>query len=118
MRDLDHKEDWGPKNWCFWTVVLGKTLESPLDSKEIKSVNPKGNQQQQQFTGRTDAKAEAPVLWPPDASLERDDSLEKTVILGKIEGGREEKGVAEDETVGWHHCLNRHESEQAPADRE
>ena len=94
--------------------MLEKTLESPLDSKEIKSVNPKGNQQQQQFTGRTDAKAEAPILWPPDA---------KRWLTGKNrdtgkDWGREEKGVAEDETVGWHHSLNRHESEQAPVFRE
>ena len=66
MRELDHKESWVPKNWCFWTVVLEKTLESPLDSKEIKSVNPKGNQSWI-FTRRTDVEAKTPILWPPDA---------------------------------------------------
>ena len=79
--ELDHKECWALKNWCFWTVVLEKTLESPLDCKEIK---PKGNQPWI-FIGRTDAEAEALVLWPPDAKT---DSLEKTLILGKIEGKR------------------------------
>ena len=64
--ELDHKESWSPKNWCFWTVVLEKTLESPLDSKEIQPVHPKGNQSWI-FTGRTEAEAEAPILWPPDA---------------------------------------------------
>ena len=66
MWDLDHKESWVPKNWCFWTVVLEKTLESPLDCKEIKPVYPKGNQSWI-FIGRTDAEAEVPILWPPDA---------------------------------------------------
>ena len=79
--ELDHKECWALKNWCFWTVVLEKTLESPLDCKEIK---PKGNQPWI-FIGRTDAEAEALVLWPPDAKT---DSLEKTLMLGKIEGRR------------------------------
>ena len=81
MQELDHKESWTPKNWCFWTVVLDKTLESPLDCKEIKLIIPKGDQPWI-FTGSTDAEAEAPILWPPDA---RTDSLEKTLILGKIE---------------------------------
>ena len=80
--DLDCKEDWVPKNWCFWTVVLEKTLESLVDSKEIESVNPKGNQSWV-FTGRTDAKAKAPVLWSPDT---KNQSMEKTLMLGKIEG--------------------------------
>ena len=80
MWELDHKESWAPKNWCFWTVVLKKTLESPFDCKEIQPVNPKGNQSWI-FIGRPDAKAETPILWPPD-------SLEKTLRLGKIEGGR------------------------------
>ena len=84
MWELDYKESWAPKNWCFWTVVLEKTLESPLDCKEIQPVHPKGNQSWI-FIGRTDAKAETPILWPPD---ERTDSLEKTLILGKIEGRR------------------------------
>ena len=79
---LDHKEDWALKNWCFWTVVLEKTLESPLNSKEIKPVNPTGNQPWI-FFGRTDA--EAPILWQSNV---RADSLEKTLMLGKIKGGR------------------------------
>ena len=80
---LDYKESWVLKNWCFWTEVLEKTLESPLDCKDIKPVNPKGNQFWI-FIGRTDAKAETPILWSPDAK----DSFEKTLILGKIEGRR------------------------------
>ena len=84
MWELDHKEGWAPKNWCFWTVVLERTLESHLHCKEIKPVNSKGNQSWI-FIGKTDAKAEAPILWPPD---ERVDSLEKTLMLGKIEGRR------------------------------
>ena len=84
MWELDHKESWVPKNWCFWTVVLEKTLESPLDCKEIKPVNPKGNQSWI-FIGRTDAEAKAPILWP---LMRRTDSFEKTLMLGKIEGRR------------------------------
>ena len=84
MWQLDHKEGWAPENWCFWTVVLEKTLERPLDRKEIKLVNLKENQPWI-FIGRTDAKAEAPILWSPDQWA---DSLEKTLLLGKIEGGR------------------------------
>ena len=84
MWELDHKESWAPKNSCFWTVVLEKTLESPLDSKEIKPVNPKGNQSWI-FLGRTDAKAEAPILGH---LMERTDSLEKILMLGKTEDGR------------------------------
>ena len=80
MWEFDYKESWAPKNWCFWTVVLEKTLESPSDSKEIQPVRPKGNQSWI-FIVRTDADAETPILWPPD-------SLEKTLMLGKIEGGR------------------------------
>ena len=96
------------KNWCFWTVVLEKTLESPLDCKEIQPVHPKGNQSWI-FIGRTDAEAEAPILWPPDA---------KNWLTGKDpDAGRhwrqEEKGTIEDEMVGWHHQLNGHEFEQA-----
>ena len=83
MWELDYKESWVPKNWCFWTV-LQKTLESPLDCKEIQPVHPKGNQSWI-FIGRTDAEAETPILWPP---MQRTDSLEKTLMLGKIEGGR------------------------------
>ena len=82
MWELDYKESWAPKNWCFWTVVLEKTLESPLDCKEIQPVHPKGNQSWI-FIGRTDA--EAPVLWPPDV---KNWLLEKTLMLSKIEGGR------------------------------
>ena len=106
MWELDHKESWVPKNWCFWTVVLDKTLESPLDCKEIKPVNPKGNQSWM-FIGRTDVEAEAPILWPPDA---------KSWLFGKDSGvGRdwrqEEKGMTEDEIAGWHHQLDGHEFE-------
>ena len=108
MWELEHKEGWVPKNWCLWTVVLEKTLESPLDWKEIKPVNPKGNQSWI-FIGRTDAKDEAPILWPPDA---------KNGLIGKGPDARkdwrqEEKGMTEDEMVGWHHWLNGHEFEQA-----
>ena len=81
---MDPKEDWAPKNWCFWTVLLEKTLESPLDCKEIKPVHPKGNQRWI-FIGRTDAEAEVPILRPPDR---RADSLEKILMLEKIEGRR------------------------------
>ena len=84
MWELDNKRGWALKNWCLWTVVLEKTLESPLDSKEIKSVNPKGNQPWI-FPGRTDAKAEAPILWPPD---EKGQLIGKTLMLGKIDGRR------------------------------
>ena len=77
------KESWTPKNWCFWTMVLEKTLESPLDCKEIQSVHPKGNQSWI-FTGRTDAEAESPILWPPDAKS----CFEKNLMLGRIEGRR------------------------------
>ena len=83
MWELDYKERWAPKNWCFWTVVL-ETLESPLDCKEIQPVHPKGNQSWV-FTGRTDAEAKTPKLWQPDAKT---DSTDKTLMLGKIESGR------------------------------
>ena len=107
MWELDHKESWAPKNWCFWTVVLEKTLESPLDWKEIKPVYPKGNQSWI-FIGRTDAEAEAPILWPPDV---------KNWLIGKDpDAGKdwrqEEKGTTEAEMVGWHHRFSGHESEQ------
>ena len=85
MWELDHKESLVPKNWCFWTVVLEKTLESPLDFKEIQPVPPKGNQSWI-FIGKTDAEAETPIFWP--ILMERTDSLEKTLMLGKIEGRR------------------------------
>ena len=104
-----HKESWAPKNWCFWTVVLEKTLESPLDCKEIQPVHPKGDQSWI-FTGRTDAEAEAPILWPPDA---KDWLIRKDPDYGK-DWRQEEKGTTEDEMVGWHHWLNGHEFEQAP----
>ena len=111
MWELDHKGVWMLKNWCFWTVVLEKTLESPVDYKEIKPVHPKENQPWI-FIGRTDAEAKAPILWPPDG---------KNWLLGKApDSGKdwrqEEKGTTEDEMVGWHHWLNGHEFEQAPGD--
>ena len=112
--ELDHKKGWVLKNWCFWSVVLEKTLESPLDCKEIKPVNPKGNQSWK-FTGRTDAETEAAVLvlWPPDAQR----CIRKNPDAGK-DWGQEEKGTTEDEMVGWHHQLNGHEFEQTPRDGE
>ena len=108
MWELDHKESWALKNWCFWTVVLEKTLENPLDCKEIKPVNPKGNQFWI-FIARTNAEAEVLILWPHDA---------KNWLIGKDpDAGKdwrqEEKGTTEDETVGWHHQLSGHEFEQA-----
>ena len=84
MWELDYKEGWVLKNWCFWTVVLEKTLESPLNCKEIQPVNPKGSQSWI-FIGRTDAEAETPILWPPD---QKTDSFEKILMLGKTEGRR------------------------------
>ena len=105
--ELDHKEDWVPKNWYFWIVVLEKTLESPLDSKEIKPVNSKGNQPWI-LIGRTDAEAEAPILWPPDAKSQH---IGKDLDAGK-DWGQEEKWATGDEMVGWHHWLNGHEFEQ------
>ena len=107
MWKLDHKENWVLKNWCFQTVMLEKTLESPLDCKEIKPVNPKGNQSWI-LIGRTDA--EAPILWPPDA---------KTQLIGKDPNARkdwrqEEKETTEDGVVAWHHRLDGHEFDQTP----
>ena len=104
MWELDHKESWMPKNWCFWTVVLEKTLESPLESKEIQPVNPKGNQSWI-FTGRTEA--EALILWPPDA---KSWPIEKDVDTWK-DWRQEEKVMTGDEMVGWHHRLDGHEFE-------
>ena len=101
------------KNWCFWTMVLKRTLENPLDCKEIKPVHPKGNQPWL-FIGRTDAEAEAPILWPPDA---KGQITRKDPDAGK-DWGQEEKGVTEDEMVGWHHWLNGHEFEQTLGDSE
>ena len=109
MLELDCEEGWAPKNWCFWTVMLEKTLESPLDSKEIKPVHPKGDQSWI-FIGRTDAEAEAPISWPPDA---KNWLLRKDPDSGK-DWRQEEKGMTEDEIVGWHHWLNGHEFEQGP----
>ena len=108
MWELDYKESWAPKSWCFLNV-LEKTLESSLDCKEIKQVNSKGNQSWI-FIGRTEAKAETPILWPPDAKnwLTRKDS-----DAGK-DWRREEKGMTDDEVFGWHYQLNGHECEQAP----
>ena len=99
------------KSWCLWTVVLEKTLESPLDCKEIKSVNPKGNQSWL-FIWRTDAEAEAPILWPPD--------VKSRIIRKDSDAGKdlrqEEKGMTENKVVGWHHWLNGHEFEQVLGD--
>ena len=101
------------KNWCFWTLVLDKTVESPLDCQEIKSINPKGSQPWI-FIGRTDAEAEAPMLWPPDV---------KSQLIGKDpdaakDWGQEQKWSTDDEMVGWHHQLNGHESVQTPGGSE
>ena len=109
MWELDHKENWAPKNWCFWTVVLEKTLENTLDCKEIQPVHPKGNQSWI-CIGRTDAEAEAPILWLPDVKTRL---IEKDPDAGK-DWRQEEKGTTEDEMVWWHHQLEGHEFEQAP----
>ena len=101
MWELDYKESWAQKNWFFWTVLLEKTLESPLDCKEIQPVHPKGDQSWI-FTGRTDAEAEVPILWPPDA---KSWPTGKDPDAGK-DWGQEEKGTTEHEMVGWHHGLN------------
>ena len=111
MCELDHKEGWVLKNWGFGTVVLEKTLETSLDIKKIKPVNPKGNQPWI-FIGRIDAETKAPILWPPD---------EKSWLIGKDpndgkDWGQEEKGVTEDEVVGWHHWLNGHKFGQTAGD--
>ena len=113
MYGCESKESWALKNWCFWTVVLENTLESPLDCKEIKPVNPKGNQSWI-FIGRTDAEAETSILWPPD---------KKNWLIGKDpDAGKdwrqEEKGTTENEMVGWHHWLGGHEFEQTLGDGE
>ena len=109
MWELDCEESWAPKNWCFWTVVLEKTLESPLDFNEIQPVHSKGDQSWV-FFGRNDAKAETPVLWPPHA---------KSWLIGKDsdagrDWGQEEKGTTEEEMAGWHHWLHGCESEWTP----
>ena len=108
MWELDCKESWELKNWCFWTVVLDKTLESPLECKEIQPVNPKGNQSWI-FIRRTDAEAETPILWPPDA---KNRLIGKDPDAGK-DWRQEEKGSTEDEMVGWHHQHVGHEFEWA-----
>ena len=109
MWELDHKEGWAPKNWCFWPVVLEKTLESPLDCKEIQPVHSKGNQ----FwivIERTDTEAETPILWPPD--------VKNWIIWKDPDAGKDwrqkEEGTTEDEMVGWHHWLDGGESEWTP----
>ena len=109
MWELDCEEGWALMNWCFWTVVLEKTLESPLDCKEIQLVHSKGDQPWD-FFGRKDAKAETPVLWPPQA---------KSWLIGKDsdagrDWGQEEKGITEDEMAGWRHWLDGCESEWTP----
>ena len=109
MWDLDHKESWGPKNWCFWTVVLEKTLESPLDCKEIQPFNPEGNQSWI-CIGRTNVEAETPILWPPDV---KNWLIWKDPDAGK-DWRQEEKGTTEAEIVGWHHQLDEREFEQVP----
>ena len=112
MDDLNHRElnhkGWVPKNWCFWTVVLEKTLESPLDSK-IKPVNPTGNQPWI-FIGKTDAEVEAPMFWPPD--------MKSWLIRKDPDAGKDwrQKGTTKEEMVKWHHWLNGHEFEQPPGD--
>ena len=108
MWELNYKESWAPKNWCFLTVVLEKTFESPLDCKEIQPVHPKGNKSWI-FIGKTNAEAETPILWTPDV---------KNWLIGRDPDAgndwrQEQKGVTEDEMVGWHHWLNGHEFEQA-----
>ena len=104
--ELDCEESWAPKNWCFWTVVLEKMLESPLDCKEIQLVHPKGDQSWR-VIARTDAETETPILWPPDA---------KNWLIGKNPNAgkdwrQEEKGITKDEMVGWNHRLNGHDFE-------
>ena len=104
MWEFDYKESWDLKNWWFWTMVLEKTLEHPLDCKEIQAVHPKGNQSWM-FTGSTDTEAETPIFWPPDAKSWLN---WKDPDAGK-DWGQEEKGMIEDEIFGWHHWLNGHE---------
>ena len=111
MWELDCEEGWAPKNWCFWTVVLEKTLESHLDCKEIQAFHPKGDQSWV-FIGRTDAEAETPILWPPHA---KSWLIWKDPDAGK-DWGQEEKGTTEDEMVGWHHRFNGHEFGWTPGD--
>ena len=109
MWELDYKESWAPKSWCFWTAVLEKTLENPLDSKKIQPVHPKGNQSWM-FIWRTDAEAETPIFWPP--------MWPKLTHWKDRDAGKDwrqdVKGATDNEVVGWHHWLNWHEFEQAP----
>ena len=109
MWELDYKESWAPKNWRFWTVLLEKTLESPLDCKEIQPVDPKGNQSWI-FIGRTDVEAETPIVWPHAAN--------NWLIWEDPDAGKdwrwEEKGMTEEEMAGWHHWLDGHESGWTP----
>ena len=104
MWELDYKESWAPNNWCFWTVVLEKTLESPLDCKDIQPVHPKGDQSWV-FIGRTDIEAETPILWPPDVNSWL---IGKDPDAGK-DWGQEEKGTAENEMIGWQYWFDEHE---------
>ena len=103
MWELDYKESWAPNNWCFWTVVLEKTLESPLDCKDIQPVHPKGDQSWV-FIGRTDIEAETPILWPPDVNSWL---IGKDPDAGKDWG--QEKGMAENEMIGWQYWFDGHE---------
>ena len=106
MWELDYKDSWAPKNWCFWAVVLEKTLESPLDCREIQPVHPRRDQSWV-FIGRTDVEAQTPILWPP--------GMKSWLIWKDPDAGKdwrqEEKGITEDEMVGWHHQLDGHEFE-------
>ena len=106
MWELDYKESWALKNWCFWIVVLEKILESPWDCKEIQPAHPKGDQSWV-FNGKTDAEAETPILWPPD--------MKKWLIVKDPDAGKdwksEQKEMTEDKMVGWHHQLDGHEFE-------
>ena len=111
MWELDCEESWAPKNWCFWTVVLEKTLESPLDCNEIQPVHSKGDQPWV-FFGRNDAKAETPGLWPPHG---KSCLIWKDSDAGR-DWGQEEKGMTENEMAGWHHWLNGREFEWSPGD--
>ena len=113
MWELDYKEGWAPKNWCFWIVVLNKTLERPLDSKEIQPVHAKGDQPWI-FTGRTDGEVEATLFWSSDAYR---------WLIGKVpysgkDWGQKEKSMLEDDMAGWHHRCNEHELGQTPGDGE
>ena len=113
MWELEYKESWAPKNWCFWTVVLEKTLENPLDSKEIQPVHPKGNKSWI-FIGRTDLEAETLIYWLPDVKIwliGKDPDAEK-------DWGQKENRASEDEMAGWHHRCNEYELGQTPEDGE